>query len=84
MQLRATVSKQAHINRACLLSIENLISIKPNAKVTKLCKVLNHLEQYLEVVMRCFDFFDNIYKNVQNNLLSCTIRYMITWVQNCW
>ena len=84
MQLRATVSKQAHINRACLLSIENLISIKPNAKVSKLCKVLNHLEQYLEVVMRCFDFFDNIYKNVQNNLLSCTIRYMITWVQNCW
>ena len=79
MQLRATVSRQAHINRACLLSIENLISIKPNAKVTKLCKVLNHLEQCLEVVMRCLD-----YKKCEDNLSSNTVRYMITWVQNCW
>ena len=76
MQLLATGSKQAHINRACLLSTKNLISMKPNTKITKLGKVLNHLEQYLEVVMRCLD--------VSDNLLSNTVRYMITWVQNCW
>ena len=50
--------------------------MKPNTKITKLGKVLNHLEQYLEVVMRCLD--------VSDNLLSNTVRYMITWVQNCW